>query len=619
MTSYASGAIGSHAVTLTANKTVGLDINNAGNTFTVSTAMTQGTGGLTKSGAGTLVLTDNNTYTGTTTVSAGTLSLDRFGGAIADSGNVTVSGGTLNVAQSDTVNVVTLSSGTISGTGTLTSSSYKLTDSGSISAILAGAGTLTKTGAGTAILSGNNTYTGLTTITTGVLSVSNIGNNGSPGNLGNVTSGTYVYLDGTLQYTGDAATTNRDLRMGTAAPTIDASGQGAINFTGTISGGGSTARTFTLSGNNTGSNTIAGVIINQTAATSVAKTGIGTWVLTGNNTYTGTTTISEGTLQFAKAGALYTGNNTRWTAANIIVANGGTLALNVGGGSEFTTGNVTTLLTNLGGLGGVVSNNGLQAGSKIAFDTTGGNFTVGNNIADSTGTGGGAIGLTKRGSNTLTLTGANTYTGSTLVTSGTLLVNGSVGGGGISVQTGATLGGNITAGGTTSIQSGGILSVGNSPGTGIFSTLNLAGTTVMEFNANPNRGSAGIEYDTVGVSSVLSYGGDLKLTFAGTVSNDNVNPFTLFTGLATKSNDFANVYIYAGATPVGSLGNTGGVWTGQANLGYGDGQQSFTFTQANGDLIVAAVPEPQTWALLAFSLTTVMVLRRRRRKTEIGS
>jgi hypothetical protein len=46
-------------------------------------------------------------------------------------------------------------------------------------------------------------------------------------------------------------------------------------------------------------------------------------------------------------------------------------------------------------------------------------------------------------------------------------------------------------------------------------------------------------------------------------------------------------------------------------LGYGDNQQSFTFTQASGNLIVA-VPEPSTWALLAFSLTTVMILRRRR-------
>ena len=341
----------------------------------------------------------------------------------------------------------------------------------------------------------------------------------------------------------------------------------------------------------------------------MTKVGSGTLTLTGANTYTGNTTISSGTLQFAKQTSLYNGTNASWTAANIKVASGGTLALNVGGASEFSTGNVTTLLTNLGGLGGAVSNNGLQSGSKIAFDTTGGNFTVANNIADSTGTGGGAIGLTKRGTNTLTLTGANTYTGATLVTSGTLVVNGSVGGGGITVQSGATLGGNITAGGTTTIQSGGTLGVGNSPVTGSFSTLNLesGGLTVMEI---VSRGSAGIAYDTIGVSSALSYGGNLTLTFSGGVGNTGAD-FTLFTGSATKSLSFDNVYIYAGATQKGYLQNAGGVWTGNADLGYGNGTQSFTFTQSTGTLIVA-VPEPATWALLAFSLTTVMVLRRRR-------
>ena len=204
-----------------------------------------------------------------------------------------------------------------------------------------------------------------------------------------------------------------------------------------------------------------------------------------------------------------------------------------------------------------------------------------------------------------------TYTGATDVTAGTLVVNGTLQSGGVTVRSGATLKGNITAGGTTSILSGGFLSVGNSPGTGSFATLSLAGTDIMEFNASAARGSAGIAYDTIGVSSSLIYGGDLKLTFGGSVTNDSLNPFTLFTGLASKSGAFANVYIYAGATQKGFLTNTSGVWTGLADLGYGDNQQSFTFTQATGVLIVA-VPEPATWALLAFSLTTVMVLRRRR-------
>ena len=76
-------------------------------------------------------------------------------------------------------------------------------------------------------------------------------------------------------------------------------------------------------------------------------------------------------------------------AADIVVANTGTLALNVGGGGQFTTGNVTTLLTNLGGANGT-STTGFAAGSSIGFDTTnaaGNTFTIADNIADSSSAG----------------------------------------------------------------------------------------------------------------------------------------------------------------------------------------------------------------------------------------
>ncbi|MFO1489563.1 MAG: autotransporter-associated beta strand repeat-containing protein [Kiritimatiellia bacterium] len=75
---------------------------------------------LTKTCAGSVSLTGNNTYTGLTDVQAGTLPLNRSGGAIAITAAVQVSGGTLAVTQSDTVGAVTLASGTISGAGTLT-------------------------------------------------------------------------------------------------------------------------------------------------------------------------------------------------------------------------------------------------------------------------------------------------------------------------------------------------------------------------------------------------------------------------------------------------------------------------------------------------------------------
>ena len=133
-------------------------------------------GGLIKKGSGKLTLTGNNTYTGLTDVQVGTLSLGRTGGTIANGAAVQVSGGILDVANSDTVGAVTLVNGTISGAGTLTGASYAVRK-GAISATLGGSGALTKTTADTVTLSGVHTYSGSTTITDGSLVVNGSINN----------------------------------------------------------------------------------------------------------------------------------------------------------------------------------------------------------------------------------------------------------------------------------------------------------------------------------------------------------------------------------------------------------------------------------------------------------
>jgi fibronectin-binding autotransporter adhesin len=164
-------------------------------TYTVTSAIA-GSGSLNKTGTGTMVLSGGNSYTGATNVSAGTLQISAIE-RIANTSDLNVSGGTFDVQTfSETVRNVTLSSGSITGTGTgtLIGSTYAV-QSGTASAILAGTGaTMTKTTAGTVTLTGANTFTGATTVSGGTLTLSNPSTVGALGSTSSVT----VNAGGTL-------------------------------------------------------------------------------------------------------------------------------------------------------------------------------------------------------------------------------------------------------------------------------------------------------------------------------------------------------------------------------------------------------------------------------------
>ena len=144
----------------------------SGTTQTLSGVISNGAtpGFLNMMGPGTLVLSGANTYSGGTTVSAGSLRLSGAGTLGATTGTLGVSGGVLDLGgTSQKTGALTLTGGTIED-GTLTSSLFGI-QAGTVSATLAGAGALTKTGSGIAILSGANTYTGPTNVNGGVLDV----------------------------------------------------------------------------------------------------------------------------------------------------------------------------------------------------------------------------------------------------------------------------------------------------------------------------------------------------------------------------------------------------------------------------------------------------------------
>lgn len=333
-------------------------------------------------------------------------------------------------------------------------------------------------------------------------------------------------------------------------------------------------RTMTLTG--TGNTVISGNIVNGSTSTASSLTisNTGTTVLSGNNNYGGTTTISNGAVvRFAKVNSLYNGTEGSWTKTNINVSGGNTtFALNVGGTGEFTAANVTTLLTNLT-VG--ITNNGLRTGTRLGLDTTnatGGVFAYSGVIANSTGTGGGALGLTKFGTGVLELTGTNTFTGGTIVNAGTLLVNNTSGSGtgsaAVAVASGAAIGGDGTIGGDLILSSGALFAFDT---TNPNFTLTLSGTLTLD--------------NSFGVASLRNInGGAIDWSLVANDTYTLMNTSFVFNNTNISNFGVANAF----------------------NIG---GGRTAYFT--NGSLALVVIPEPSSAALLMGGFLALAALRRR--------
>lgn len=192
---------------------------------------------------------------------------------------------------------------------------------------IGGAGGLTIGGSAVVTLGTANTYTGPTTVNSGVLSISSLTDEGSgstgsnPSGIGqsNNAAANLVLNGGTLQYTGPATSTDRLFTLGGNGGTLDASGSGALTITNPgaiLLASSSLGRTLTLTGASTAANTLAASLGDGTAPTSLLKTGGGTWQLTGKNTFTGDVTINAGTLELNDAtGALSSASNLNFTGS----------------------------------------------------------------------------------------------------------------------------------------------------------------------------------------------------------------------------------------------------------------------------------------------------------------
>ena len=185
---------------------------------------------------------------------------------------------------------------------------YSLTSS--LGNDIGGPASLTKSGTQSLTMAGGqNVYTGVTTINAGIVSVGTLANGGTASDIGaaNSNATTLVLNGGDLQYTGPAVSIDRLFSVGTSGGTLDASGFGALQLTntGAIGLSGSGGRVLTLTGTDTETNVLAGVLSDSAGgATQLAVSGTTTWSLTATNTSTGLVTVNPGaTLQVGAGGA----------------------------------------------------------------------------------------------------------------------------------------------------------------------------------------------------------------------------------------------------------------------------------------------------------------------------
>ncbi len=165
-----------------------------------------------------------------------------------------------------------------------------------------------------------------------------------------------------------------------------------------------------------------GFVMLGTPGTYLNMTPGGSVTLDGTNTYSGPTTVFPGTLIVKKAASLYNADPAKWTPTSITIHKAATLCLNVGGPAELTGSQVGKLV---GNLTSEIHDNGLMGGSLLCLDTSNAAdpVLVSAAITDSKGPGGGPFLIKKCGPGILRLSGNNTYTGQTVLETGSLSVS----------------------------------------------------------------------------------------------------------------------------------------------------------------------------------------------------
>ncbi len=566
---YTTGNLGGMTTNLTAN------VEPTGTQTAVTSALSfytlnlTGTVGVTMTGAGALTLTDG----GLLCSSAG-----------SNGGPASIVGGTLEGFNDGEL---------IIDTATNLNISSVIANNGATSA-------LTKSGTATLILTGNNTYNGMTTVGNGTLQIGNGGGNGSLGLSNTVTAyGTLVFdLSSASTYSGLITGAGNLTQIGSGVTTLT----GSSNYTGptTISAG-----TLLIGSGGTGASigTTLGVLdngslgFNHTDAVtfsplisgsgSLSQAGTGLLTLLASNTYTGGTTVSGGTLQIGN------GNSGEYLASpSVSLANSAALVFNhadaltysgvIGGTGNLTQtgGGLLTLLGTNNYLGSTTISTGtLQVGNGIAPASLGTGPMTDNSLVvfdipgapTYSGVISGSGSLTQAGTGILTLTGSNKFIGATTISAGSL----QIGNGGSGASIGSTIGvldnsalifnhaDAVTFSATTAISGSGSLT---QAGTGLLTLLGnntySGPTTIASGTLQIGNGGSGASIASTSAvldngSLIFNHGDTLTLAFAAVSGSGSLTQAGSGVLVLPGSNTYTGGTLVSGGTLQVGNGNGG--------------------------------------------------------------
>ncbi|MDP1586742.1 MAG: autotransporter-associated beta strand repeat-containing protein, partial [Prosthecobacter sp.] len=363
--------------------------------------------------------------------------------------NITFNSTGYTIADADAGSLFALSSDSVI---TVTAAAHTAT----ISEII-NSGALTKNGAGTLVLSGANAFSGAVSTTAGILSLAH--NNA----LGDMSSGTSVSSTGQIELQNGVTITGETLNLGAGGADFFGGLRTAANATatwaGTInldSGGrlGSLAGGTLIVSGTIQNGAINGLIISATDGGVSAN--LGTVRLSAANTYTGATTVIRGRLQLGITNALPT--TTTLDLDSTSANDDSIFDLN---GFNQTIAALQRSGTGSGAGGSFITNSSATASTLTVSQTA--TTTYSGIIQDGTG----ILNLVKSGAGSLTLSGDNTYGGTTTVSGGTLVMSGNnTLGGALTVSAALTLSGSNSLAGLLQVNNGGVVTVGHNSALG---------------------------------------------------------------------------------------------------------------------------------------------------------